>query len=257
MKFIIESEMRVGSRWVHYLLADLYGLGVSPEVDGRRVMLERKQTNRLFREYFNTGRIPKIHHMHVDDLFYNIFPIDYKVLTVVRNPRDRAVSVAFHHKNDPGKAQWPQRGMTDEEAVRYTVLEYDNYNIGNTRMFSNMKPLGSVGNYTNNSNHAWVAYEWLVDNPVGTFKLIDMFLQGEKVMSIEDAVNRHSFEKKAGRSVGDENRKDTWRRKGVNKDWENWFDDELKKDTQYFHDVYKYKLAYESDSTVVLLTNPY
>jgi hypothetical protein len=186
--------------------------------------------------------------MHVDDLFYSITPNDYKVLTIVRNPRDRAVSVAFHHKNDPGKANWPQRGMKDEEAVRYTVMEYDNYNVSNVRMLSNMKYGGS--SHTKHYNkkqllHMWIPYEWLLENPIKEVEAIDDFLGIPKAMTIKEAVDKHSFEKRANRKKGEEIRTDVWRRKGVVKDWENWFTPEMLDRTQKFYEIYYQKLRLE------------
>jgi hypothetical protein len=248
MDFILESEQRVGSRWVHYLLSDLLGMRPSPEIDGNRILQDNRWAQTRIRELWRQNRIPKLHHIHILDLRHALYPFaKYKHLTIVRNPRDRAVSVAFHHKHDPGRAQWAQRGMEDKEAVRYTVLEYDRYNISNIRMLSNMVYGSSSHSSTDKygKSKMWVAYEWLLEDPVREFNSIVSFLGRDTAMSVEEAVDLHSFEKKTKRKQGQEKRTDVWRRKGVNKDWENWFDQDMIDATEYLQEQYYQKLNME------------
>jgi len=40
-------------------------------------------------------------------------------------------------------------------------------------------------------------------------------------------VDKHSFETRTGRKRGEEERTNAWIRKGINKDWINWFDDSM------------------------------
>jgi hypothetical protein len=240
MNIIVESEQRVGSRWVHYMLATLYKKGVSPEMDGEHALLKDPEgTAERVRTHFRENNIVKFHHVHIEDILKYIQPVDYKIVSVVRNPRDRAVSVAFHHIHDPGKARWPQREMSYEEAVRYTVMEYDRYPISNARMISNMKNGHSSFNFlsfmpkNDGIPQIWIPYEYLVENPLREMSAVVDFIGEETKFPLPDVIEHHSFKKRTGRELGEEDRKDVWRRKGVTGDWENWFDDELRDATEW------------------------
>ena len=115
-KFIIISGHRVGSRWIHYLLADLFEKEVSPEIDGTKL----KSRGDEIREFLDSNKIPKFHRTTPDAVFKKVLPVDYKVIGIVRNPRDRAVSYAFHHRYHNKNYRYKQRGFeTDLEAVEY------------------------------------------------------------------------------------------------------------------------------------------
>ena len=64
--FIIISEHRVGSRWMHYLFAELLGMSQSPEMD--RDKLHHIEVNKdvstgviMTYHYLREGKIPKFH----------------------------------------------------------------------------------------------------------------------------------------------------------------------------------------------------
>jgi hypothetical protein len=251
MNIIIESEQRVGSRWIHYLLADLYGMRASPEIDGHHLVNNSENVLRRVSAYFREKRIVKFHHVPIEDIFEYVYPHNYKVITIGRNPRDRAISVAFHHIHDPGKAKWPQRGMTEEEAIRYTILEYDRYPISNKRMLFNMKLGSSTKAAEFSDRHIWTTYEWLRENPVKEIQMIAHFLGITAIKPIRAMVKKHSFKNKSGRNTGQEKRNDVWRRKGVIGDWVNWLTPDLVEATQDAYDNYVTRLLKEEDRDYV------
>jgi len=94
MNLIITSEHRVGSRWMHYLLADLYGMMASPEIDADKIIEKKKEVE----AYFSNRRIVKFHHAVPGDIVEALPNRNYSIIGIVRNPMDRAVSLAFHNR---------------------------------------------------------------------------------------------------------------------------------------------------------------
>lgn len=236
---IIESEQRVGSRWMHYLLRDLYGMKTSPEIDGSHYRRDKWKTIDRVHKLISENKIVKFHHIDSIDLEDAFYGDGYKVLSVVRNPRDRGVSLAFHHKYEKKKRPYPQFNMTEKEAINYTVLGSEFYSMGNSRMLNNMITCNSIlSTSTYKNNFKWVAYEWLLEDTVYYLTEIDRWLGFSKKMTIKKAVSLHTFKRKSGRKPGQEQRDDVWRRKGVTGDWENWFTDDMIQRTQEVHRQY-------------------
>ncbi len=245
MNILVESEQRVGSRWLHYLLANLYARWAAPEIDGHHIIHSTEYSHERVQHSFDHDLLVKLHHITVREILDNIKG-NYKIISIGRSPRDRAVSVAFHHLYDTAPVAWPQREMTEEAAVRYTILEYDRYPISTRRMLANMVTGCSTRDFgiTGNDRHIWTTYEWLKENPVRELKIIGEFIGRNSYMSIEDAVALHSFELvSGGRSPGEEDRKNIWARKGIVGDWHNWLDDELISVTADDHLAYMKKTA--------------
>ena len=235
MNLIITSEQRVGSRWMHYLFADVLGKQPSPEIDGNRFY--DGSLDEIFARvqgYLAEGRIPKFHGVGVIalDRFLKARGLtDFGILGVVRNPFDRAVSLAFHnryHKKHPFKAK---EFDTDEEAVNWTVAEDDGFQKSNVRQYSDLM-LPYFSTYTNwypanTINYVWTTYEWLKEDTGREVKAIIDKLSIEvpvfRADVIDILINKHSFKSKSGRTEGQEQRNDLWRRKGIVGDHANWF----------------------------------
>lgn len=242
-KPIITSEHRVGSRWLHYLLADLLKMGVSPELGGNRVIELRDKAE----EYMDADRIVKYHHglpMIILSGLDN--PADYAVVGVVRNPRDRSVSRAFHdyyHKKHRYKIQ--QLAKDDFEAVRWTVLHSRPLMPDNWRQ---IRELMLDGYSTRNKIYTeipyiWTSYEWMKDDIEREINTIVTFL-GVPVTDrfLRRVARMHSFKNRSGRDPGQEIRKNTWRRKGAMLDWVNWYDSEMTEFTRVVQEEYWNKL---------------
>lgn len=240
---IISSEMRVGSRWLHYLLKDLYGMKVSPEIGRHRVSKNPEEIKTEVHNYFMNDRIVKFHGLTPDELF-ELLPreeYDYKAIFVVRNPRDRGVSLAFHHKHEKGYGNW--KGLTDEEVLDKAFLEEEELYSGNQIMFETMIPEYSTKAFNmNETPYIWTCYEWMIEDTLEEVGMIDLYLQGRKeLVEISEAVELHSFKNKSGREEGQEERSNTWRRKGIVGDWINHFNgamfDASKKDWDTYWDL--------------------
>lgn len=233
---IITSPHRVGSRWVHYLLADLYRKNVTPEIDGSRIKKDRNYILKLFKE----NKIVKFHGATQNKILKDLFPQNYKIIGIVRNPRDRAVSYAFHNRYHQKNKNFRQkRFKTDKEAVRYTVLEDRSFMREEKQQAAMMVPgYSTKGKIYTDMPYIWTCYEWLRDDPFTEFSTLVDFLEESIKQNLGYTIQQHSFKAKSGRKPGSEDRKDLWRRKGVVGDWENWFDDEMIEKSQELYDKY-------------------
>lgn len=221
MNLIITSELRVGSRWLHYLLHDLLDMNVSPEIDATLI---RKELPKV-RDCFNTSKIVKFHHATPAQIVKIIKPIDYQIIGVVRNPRDRAVSRAFHRKYGGNF----HRERTDWEAVHWTVLTSKDFNQYTTNQFNLM-----LDGYSTRRKHKdklpyiWTSYEWMLENMYFELRQLVNFLGIKRTRKrIKQIIAAHSFTIKSGRQPGNEQRTNEWRRKGVMSDWTKWYNEEM------------------------------
>lgn len=228
VNIIITSEMRVGSRWLHYLLSELLHMKVSPELDVST--LPKSASIVKFR--FKDNTIVKFHHALPSDIFSAIPTKDCVVIAVVRNPRDRIVSWTFHQRFKPQGQGWLplKNAKTDEEAVKtafYSHFRTDadkNQEILMQPKFSTKFVEGkkAVGSYI------WTSYHWLKNNLFREIKTIVRYLGlNIKDSEIKRVCLKHSFQRRAGRAPGEEVRTNEWFRKGEEGDWENWFDEKM------------------------------
>ena len=227
MNLIITSEHRVGSRWLHYLLADLCGLHTSPEMDIKRV----GETAEI-RRYFKQGKLVKFHHATHSDILEHLEPWDYSIIGVVRNPMDRMVSLTFHNRYHKNKEVFEQHKFeTDEEAVKYTAMDDPWTKQYNDNQFKLMLSGYSTRNKVDHAlPYIWTCYEWMYEDMFGEIKKIVEWLEIDGVDDefIQIVIGRNSFKHKSrGRNPGQEVRSDLWRRKGIVGDWKNWFDAEM------------------------------
>jgi len=248
MKIIIISEMRVGSRWLHYLLSELFGMKVSAELDFK----DLPTCATTVRERFAERRIVKFHHVIREELYENIKPVDYKVIGIVRNPRDRMVSWTFHQRYKP-----PGRGLkiikdapSDLEAVK-AVFNLELPWRHNERQFPLMVRGMSTKKYDPSvkQTYVWTCYHWLVNDTYKEVKTICKFLDSKVPdTSIRRLCIKHSFKNKSGREPGKEIRRDEWRRKGIENDWKNWLDEYMIEKTEDISNRY-WKIIKEEEKS--------
>jgi len=251
MKLLITSEQRVGSRWMHYLFADMLSQDTSPEIDGSRFYKGELDTiTALVKTYLNEGRIPKFHGIGAIalDRFLKSRGIeDFGILGVVRNPYDRAVSLAFHNRYHKNNHTFKQKKFdTDEEAVIWTATEDTGFRKSHTRQVADLM-LPFFSTYSNHYdfgdfNYVWTTYEWLKEDTVGEVQTaLRTLFHGQTIprtQFIEKFVQAHGFKQKSGREVGTEKRDDLWRRKGTVGDYKNWFNDDCYKSLERHQNLY-------------------
>lgn len=244
MNLIVTSEHRVGSRWLHYLLADLYGMDKSPEMDVKKVGEVEE-----IRQRFKQNKIVKFHHATQSDILEALQPWDYYIMGVVRNPMDRLVSLTFHNRYHHKKEHFEQHKFeTDRDAVRYTVMDDPWAKTWNENQQKLMLPGYSTRNHSlDKIPYIWTCYEWMHQETHEEIRRITEWLgvEGIDKRFLHAVVSRNSFETKARRKPGDEIRKDLWRRKGVLGDWKNWFDEDMIDATKDIQNEYQKVVASE------------
>lgn len=223
MNIIITSEMRVGSRWIHYLLSELLHMGVSPEIDVSKLKTCEEQV----KQYFKLGRIVKFHHATPEQIREHVSG-NYKILSIVRNPNDRITSWTFHQRyKPPGKGlKSIKQAPTDEDAVKVAFNDKGAQD-DNQRQFLLMEKGMSTKNYKKcpKQDYLWTSYHWLITETFIEIKTICEFLGAHvRDIDIRRACVKHSFRKKSGRFAGEEKRDDEWRRKGIEGDHKSFFD---------------------------------
>jgi len=249
---VIISEHRVGSRWMHLLFAELFGVNKSPELDSKRLYSKTYRAKVIDR--LSQKRIVKFHHATPNQAIEGItvagkeekYDLDLKILGIVRNPRDQGVSLCFHNRyHDKNNTFDEQDYETDEEALEYTIFKSPWYQIENIRQLQLMVDGHSTEYYEmgyngrdhfNRMPYIWTTYEKLKENTVREVKAITSFFGIERSdMQIARIVESNDFKQRSGREVGEEKREDLWRRKG---DWENHFDSNMVMKTQFLSDMY-------------------
>jgi len=99
--------MKVGSRWL---------LQVSAEISKRYVL------NRKIQQLFKQNRIVKCHNVDVEYILECVLPHNYKIIGIVRNPRDRLVSWAFHFYNN-SKYNIINEATSDLDAIKLAIVK--------------------------------------------------------------------------------------------------------------------------------------
>jgi len=233
---IITSEMRTGSRWLHYWLADLFEMRTSPEIDVSKI----EQKKDLIREHLAAGRIVKFHHALPRQIFEILKPVDYTVIGVVRNPRDLGVSRAFHRRYDRGGK--PKMYTSDADAIKryFASGAFKEYS---ENMLDMMWDYYSTKNHSEDLRYIWTSYEWMKQDIIPEVTAISKVIGfNPKVSTLKFLKRKHSFKNKSGREPGAEVRNDRWRRKGIIGDWVNWLSLEEVRATEYLQNMYWEKL---------------
>jgi len=245
MNIIITSEHRVGSRWLHYLLADILEMSVSPEMDGAVENVKERKQDALHR--FANNKIVKYHHGTPATIMKGLGKGDYKIIGVVRNPRDRAVSRAFHDFYHPKHSyQVKKYASSDFEAVKWVVEESPPFEQDSWRQIQHLMLDGysTRCHLFDSLPYIWTSYEWMTDDiHLEVSKILDFLGARVKPFVLKTAIQKNAFESKAKRPKGTEDRQDTWRRKGMMLDWINWFDEEMLNTTIGMQGAYWRKLV--------------
>ena len=238
---IVIGEMRSGSRWLHYMLCLTFNKQPYPELD--RSYLRNKGAIESINYLISQSFVVKFHRVTPKDICNKV---NYPVIGIVRNPRDRAVSLAFHNRyyaNNDNLLQ--KKAKTDKEAVDVTVLE----DLGFKKsVHINLSLMIPENHHTSNvrtkyKNYIWCNYESLLESPYIVYSNICRFIDPNiNQERIDYAVNEMRPEKLFGRKSGQEDRHNAFFRKGINNDWLHWFDNNLKQYSEKDYQNYLNKL---------------
>ncbi|MFX1597291.1 MAG: sulfotransferase domain-containing protein, partial [Promethearchaeota archaeon] len=161
---------------------------------------------------------------------------------VVRNPRDRGVSLAFHnryHENNPGNFK-ESKLATDFDAVKFTVMgsSFECWNKNQEYLMWRNHSTHSDRS-DNKLPYIWTSYEWLLSDTYREVKaILDFIGSNASDLRVKQMIKNHSFKSKSARNPGDEDRRNNWRRKGVMLDWINWYDSDMAEHTKDVQEKY-------------------
>ena len=195
IKIILIGSRRSGLAWIYNILEDLY------KYDNKDIIIELHKTPVEIRNEYT----------------------DYKIIGMVRNPRDRIVSVCFNqrYRDDPEIPEISDASC-DMRGIQATV----NSNVvrnNNTYQLSIMKPGNSTWATNLPKNYIWTCYHWLLNNTKKEIKRIAEFLGVNKPDSnIKYVEMINSFQYKAERQSNIEDRMETLR-KGIEIDFFEYF----------------------------------
>lgn len=193
---------------------------------------------------FAERRIVKAHEIPPQDIHEEFLPRsgdgEVRVFSVVRNPRDRLISLALHHLY---RNYGAYEGLTEDQAILH-CYNSDEYKEGTQRIFDTMLLENHV--LSNPKGWCWISYEELNHDetwvPLRSLYALTNFLgHNVSIETIAEFRGKHSFAAKAGRRQGEEVASDTWRRKGINNDYKNRLTGDLEfiiDETQDIHNLY-------------------
>jgi hypothetical protein len=215
-------------------------------------------TNQNVRQQFAQNRIAKTHQVSPEYVLAKVHPWDFQIIGIVRNPRDRIVSWAFHCRYQTEyireynvdaairfavNSSMLRQADSDKAAVKLAVALSEN----DTKAQFELMRAGESTKGRNHTNYIWTTYEWLLHDPVKEVSAIVAFLAVDiSQEQIAEVCRRHSFHLLYKRRPGTEQRDNAWGRKGIVGDWKNWFDSDMLEKTQQSTDMYDAIIAKET-----------
>ena len=145
MNILLTSHTRTGSSWLCKLLLEITGYQHSKHYGKLKV----KNTN----PGEGNNLLRKSHMGSCKEVFHRFEPINYKNISILRNPRDRYLSVCKHRKINP-----------DKNVHVYKTQERQQVK----RMVRGHSTAGLERKYP----YMWTAYEWLIDDTSGELRKI-------------------------------------------------------------------------------------
>jgi hypothetical protein len=217
LNVVIGSAHKVGSTWLFNLVKDAFKLtpGYVP-----RELDEGTGTIRLDHK-FSGNFLSNLNGYHI--FKSHSFPVlfrqsNIKIITVIRDPRDVVVSLAFYVANIPeAKGGWGNEyaRLSEKEKIQTTLHRAEHI-------------VEKLYKWFYADNVLKIKYEDLIANPekqlidIQNFLNIDYAPKDDIYASI---LNNSFFNKSCGRHPGEEN-KSSFFRKGISGDWKNYFDEE-------------------------------
>jgi hypothetical protein len=180
------------------------------------------------------------------------------VLVVWRDGRDVLVSQYFHSliPNDKGNAQLVQRcradlGFADYDNIQKNLPEFMRY-VFEARKNPKMSWSDFYYLWGHRNDLVHVKYEDIRNDPIPHLQRVVKELSGKSLSEARanEIIDAKSFEKMSGRKVGEEST-NSFMRKGLVGDWENYFDSNTRKLFNSYAGKVLINLGYEENSSWV------
>ena len=227
------THYKSGSQWV---------LAVLNELAKDRVVPPQVGANHVTKDSHIPGHIYPCVYLSKAEFLAAGPPDNRKVFIVIRDLRDTLVSLYFSVKNSHEMLSTRQQELRD-------ALKSKDFTEGMILLMEKRLFVSAIIQKTwVDSGDLLIRYEDLIKDEQDGFKKIVSHCEiSVKDAAIRNAVDLHSFEKKAGRKPGEEDA-NSHHRKGISGDWQNHFDQKL---TRIFKQQYGDVLiatGYETDT---------
>lgn len=231
--YVVNEYPKSGGSWIGEMLSDALNV---PFPRNRMPMLRSSILHGHFMQSWNVRNI----------------------LVVWRDGRDVLISQYYHSlfKNDRDNARLVDIYRSELRFSDYTDVQRNLIAFMEYVFEKKLYPRFSWSEFTNkwaDCNHCvHVRYEDMRENPVGELQRIVDKISGSAldVEKYEMIVENHSFEKIAGRKVGEEN-VGSFMRKGVIGDWKSHFTSEARELFHFYAGDALVRLGYENDDSWV------
>lgn len=242
-KILVNGSPKTGTTWMLYLLSSLPGY--------RNV----GNFNESIHRYSQTlpGDVIHGHEFYSPELKEALESAGIRVILMVRDPRDQAISRLFHVRRD-ASLKWhaPLNEASDDEAIMMCIEGRPGL-----RGVAEANELTDSWLCGEEDCALWVKYEDLMSSPeaslLAVLHYLDIYAKEKFVRTI---ISRNRFERLTmgrrlwlrGRSPGQEDRSSHFR-KGIVGDWRNYFKEEHKQRFKEVAGPSLIKLGYESDDS--------
>ena len=226
--FIVNEYPRSGGTWISQMISDSLNIP------------------------FPRNRLPVFRSsvMHVHTLHcWNM----HNMLIVWRDGRDILVSQYYHFlfENDCGGNSYlvercrSELGFSDYQDIEKNIVPFMEFVFEKKRIFR-FSWSDFVNKWIGYRCAVHVKYEEMREHPCENLKCIVEKMAGSELApyKMEEIVEKYSFKKISGRSMGQENTK-SFLRKGVVGDWKNYFNKEARKKFNMYAGAALIELAYE------------
>ena len=206
------THYKSGSQWV---------LAVLNDVAKERIVQPRVAANHVTQQPVISGRIYPCVYLP-RPVFLESSPPDYrKVFIVIRDLRDTLVSLYFSVRNSHPILNSAQQELRDAlksmDVVEGMIL----------LMEKRLHVSAEIQKTWMISEDLLVRYEDAIKDEHAVFKRIISYCDIDiSDAALNAAIDRHSFENRAGRKPGEED-VNSHHRKGISGDWQNYFDNKL------------------------------
>lgn len=218
---IVDTPHKVGSTWVHRMLGEIGNLTTpaipEPYNDNGTLQLENPSVVNYFRS-LKGHFIFKSHSLPLEYELPSDLAEDIKFVTILRDPRDVLVSMAFYAGWYSGESKYTH--LPDKEKVRHIIQDGSSWLLPELEAWFR-------------SDAVKIYYRDVIKDPVYQMRNVvnriglAPLASESNIEGIREVVVAHSFQQQTGRKPGEENKTD-FLRKGIPGDWRNYFDQELK-----------------------------
>jgi hypothetical protein len=226
------THYKSGSQWVYAVLN---------EVSDQRIIKPEVAAHHVTKRPVVSGGVYPCVYLTREELFACDLPKNIRIFIIIRDLRDTLVSQYFSVKHSHPMMDSLQEQLRD-------MLNSVDISDGLIHMMKRrLKTSAEIQKSWIHSDHLLVRYEDLNSDEHSCFRKIISYCDMEiPEKALKDAVEKHSFEKRAGRKPGEEDVA-SHHRKGIIGDWRNYFDSRVTEEFKRRYGDALVETGYEKD----------